>query len=200
MNIQDKLYNEYKENLLKYNVKFPSKKSKMYYALIYLYSNIGKSCHIDDIRKFCVEKGIKLSGSDSIQIRHLGNQYGFNIIKSNEINPITKIKNKRSCYTLLDLKNKFPSFLNERRKITTNNGEWEILKQEYENKCATCGNEENKFCRYNKYLICILHKAHMDPRKELLISNLIPQCQECNQQYKNKFIFNKFGRIIKQIN
>ena len=36
----------------------------------------------------------------------------------------------------------------------------------------------------------------MDPRKSLATDNVIPQCAICNQQYKNKAIFNKRGYVI----
>ena len=36
----------------------------------------------------------------------------------------------------------------------------------------------------------------MDPRKELSMENVIPQCEICNQQYKNKAIFNEKGYVI----
>lgn len=36
----------------------------------------------------------------------------------------------------------------------------------------------------------------MDPRKQLTIDNVIPQCTICNQQYKNKAIFNKRGFVV----
>lgn len=36
----------------------------------------------------------------------------------------------------------------------------------------------------------------MNPNKRLEISNTIPQCQICNQQYKDYFVFNERGRVI----
>ena len=36
----------------------------------------------------------------------------------------------------------------------------------------------------------------MDPRKSITLDNVIPQCQYCNQQYKNKAIFNKRGIVV----
>jgi hypothetical protein len=36
----------------------------------------------------------------------------------------------------------------------------------------------------------------MDPRKKLDLDNTIPQCQYCNQTYKDYFRFNEYGRVI----
>ena len=41
-----------------------------------------------------------------------------------------------------------------------------------------------------------LEKGHMNPKLPLTLGNTIPHCSECNSQYKDKFIFNKLGRII----
>jgi hypothetical protein len=50
--------------------------------------------------------------------------------------------------------------------------------------------------RYNINQITILQQGHMDPTKSLTLDNTIPQCSYCNQQYKNKAIFNKRGIVI----
>ena len=36
----------------------------------------------------------------------------------------------------------------------------------------------------------------MDPRAPLTLDNTIPQCQYCNQTYKDYFVFNEYGRVI----
>lgn len=191
-------YNKY---LKKLGVKLLGQNSKLYMALKYLYINRKKDVSIDDLRIFCINnKIIFKNSSDSLQVRHLGLQYGFNILKCEEINSFTNTKIKKGFYCLINLKNCHPSFIKDKRKIEINNLEWNIIKKEYEYKCATCGNEENKTCRYNKNTYCILQQGHINPTKKLTLDNIIPQCQYCNQQYKNKFIFNKRGMIIKQIN
>ena len=40
-----------------------------------------------------------------------------------------------------------------------------------------------------------LQKGHKNPSKPLNIANIIPQCDYCNQTYKNDFIFGDDGRI-----
>ena len=36
----------------------------------------------------------------------------------------------------------------------------------------------------------------MNPCKPLVDGNIIPQCQICNEPYKNRWIFDKTGRVI----
>jgi hypothetical protein len=50
--------------------------------------------------------------------------------------------------------------------------------------------------RWDRYNTTVLQKGHMDPRKPLALGNVIPQCKYCNQQYKNKAVFNERGAII----
>jgi hypothetical protein len=40
----------------------------------------------------------------------------------------------------------------------------------------------------------------MDPNKPLVAGNIIPQCQICNRAYKNYWVFDKKGRVIKLAN
>lgn len=188
-------YNKY---LKTYGCKLPSENSIMGKILEYLYINIQNEKNINDIRNYVISKLNNkeklLSSCESLQIRHLGMQYGFNLLKSNEIFQDKKIN--KSNYCLINLKNVYKNFFREKRKIVIDDQNWQELKKEYNFKCATCGNEENKQLRYNSYQITILQKGHMDPRKSLTLDNTIPQCQYCNQQYKNKAIFNKRGVVI----
>ncbi len=186
-------YNKYLKNK---GCKLPSKSSVLGKALEYLYINIKKENNINDIRKY-VTKSLKKdlnNSNDSLQVRHLGLQFGFNILKSMD-NRIYKIK--KSNYLLFNLTRVYENFYKDKRKQENINKEnWYELKKEYEFKCVTCGNEENKPMKYNKNKKTILQKGHMDPRKSLTIDNIIPQCGYCNQNYKNKAIFNKRGIII----
>ena len=188
-------YNKY---LLDYGCKLPSKKSLLGKVLEYLYINIKKEKNIDDIRNYVINKlnnREKIFHScDSLQIRHLGLQYGFNLLKSNDIFNDKKIN--KSSYCLVNLNRVYKNFIKEKRKEELDNENWYNLKKEYNFCCATCGNEENKPLRYNINQLTILQKGHMDPRKSITLDNVIPQCQYCNQQYKNKAIFNKRGIVV----
>ena len=65
----------------------------------------------------------------------------------------------------------------------------------YDNRCATCGIEEGKKDPRNEELV-VLQQGHMNPREKLTLDNVIPQCQYCNQTYKDYFLFNENGRVI----
>ena len=69
------------------------------------------------------------------------------------------------------------------------------LKLAYGCKCATCGIEEGKKDFRNEEIV-VLQQGHMNPRKPLTLDNTIPQCQYCNQTYKDYFTFNEHGRVV----
>lgn len=184
-------YGKYLEKL---NVKKITQNSAFYYALQYLYQNIKKECNIDDIRKYVVSKGMILSGGDSLQIRHLGMQKGYNILKGGDV--IKNMKIKKSNFMLCNLVNCFNGYTSEKRSEKIDDANWKNLLEEYDNKCVNCGSVNNEPLRWNGNKITVLQQGHMDPTKSLTLDNTIPQCSICNQQYKNKVIFNKRGYVI----
>ncbi|MDP2939480.1 MAG: hypothetical protein Q8O13_05340 [Candidatus Omnitrophota bacterium] len=40
----------------------------------------------------------------------------------------------------------------------------------------------------------------MDPNKPLVAGNIIPQCQKCNRDDRNRWIYDDKGRVIKLAN
>jgi hypothetical protein len=69
-------------------------------ALCCLYINIGKPIRIDVIHKYLEEAGFTLlNGSDSVQVRHLAKQCGFNIYKGGEVYKGAKIPRKEKGRT-----------------------------------------------------------------------------------------------------
>ena len=155
-------------------------------ALLYLYINMGNYIHIDKIKKFVEDKGFTLTGTDPLQVRHLSTQKGFHIDKEGKYK-----------HGLITMEQPCPSFIKEKRVIRLTSEIWNNLLKEYDYQCVNCGSQENKPMRWKKTEITKLQKGHMDPRKELTEANCIPQCSFCNQQYKNKAIFNKRGQVIK---
>jgi len=193
----DTIHAEYLLHLASKGVKPLGEDSSFGQALCCLYENIGKPVHIDTIRKYVTEKGITLpGGGDSLQVRHLALQYGYNMLKGGDVHPISGEKIPKSNYLLLDLKNPCPAFMPKRRNVEMTSDQWTSLKAQYSNKCVNCGSEEGKPLRWNPHKITVLQKGHMDPRKELTSVNMIPQCEICNQQYKNKAVFNERGFVI----
>jgi hypothetical protein len=188
---------EYNQHLKEKGVKRLGEKSGFGQALCCLYENIGKPVSIDEIRKYVVEHGIVLpGGGDSLQIRHLALQYGYNMLKGEEMNTVTGIKVPTSNFLLINLTDKHPSFIPKRRNVVMTDHDWETLKEEYGNMCVNCGSKEGEPLRWNKNNKTVLQQGHMDPRLELTLANTIPQCTTCNQQYKNKAVFNNRGFVI----
>jgi hypothetical protein len=118
--------------------------------------------------------------------RHLGTQFGYDIVNA---------RGNINGYCLKSL-NVRPGFLPNRRDVDMTSEEWVNLKKDYSYRCATCGDIEGEPTRYDGNKISKLEMGHMNPSKSLTLSNTIPQCSECNSQYKDKYIFNKLGRII----
>ena len=184
-------YNKYLKNQ---GCKLPSPQSKIAKALEYLYIHIKKEVNILDIKMYFKQ----YIDSDSLQVRHLGLQYGFNILKGGEMINLShfKLSIKKSNYSLINLKDIYPSFCSNKRKLILDKFSWRGIKRTYDHRCVNCGSEEDHLMRWNKNKITVLQYGHMDPRKPLTIDNIIPQCSICNQQYKNKAIFNKRGFVI----
>ena len=177
----DNMYNKYLKN---YGIKIP-KKGKMRSALEYLVININKAVDIRDIQSYVISCGYSLKGGDPIQVRHLSTQNGFYIIKED---------NK---FKLISLIIPHPSFIKDKRNIKITNDSWLKILKEYDYMCVNCGSEEFKELRWKKTEKTKLQKGHMDPRKSLTEDNCVPQCQFCNQRYKDKAVFDKRGQVIK---
>ncbi|CAG8794464.1 9468_t:CDS:2, partial [Cetraspora pellucida] len=75
----------------------------------------------------------------------------------------------------------------------------EELKIVYDNRCVNCGALENHHHPRFRDTIVVLQKGHIDPNKPEVLENIIPQCQICNQTYKDNFVYDENG-YIKAIN
>ena len=188
----------YNKFLKEKGCKLPFLNSSFGKALEFLYINIKKEQNIDNIRDYVKKNtNCKLSGtSDSLQIRHLGLQYGYNILKGDDMCLYNNKNISKSCYCLLNLNKTYPNFYREKRTEKVSIISWIGIKRSYENKCVNCGSIENQPMRWNSNKKTVLQYGHKDPRKHLTMNNVIPQCSICNQQYKNKAIFNDHGFII----
>ena len=186
----------YEKNLKDKGVKAVTETSGLGQALCCLFENLGKPVDIKTIRDYVETKGIKLKGADSLQVRHLALQCGYNMLKGGEINPITSEKIPKSCFLLMDLDSPYHAFKPKRRKMEMTEGDWVSMMAKYDNMCVNCGSKEGELMRWNKHKITVLQKGHMDPRRSLTEDNVIPQCAMCNQQYKNKAVFNDRGFVV----
>lgn len=197
LNEIDSLYQKYVEYynkyLKQYGVKFikynGDKISQSLFAILFLLKYYNEI-----VTKKELTEGWNSLGkpSNDFQItRHLGMQYGYFIEKSG-----SKIF---GWYRLLTLEKPHPSFIPTRRNQTFTEAEWETLKKENECRCLTCGAIEGDYHYKDRTLVVRLEKGHCDPRKELSLDNVFPQCNYCNQIYRNKFVFDKRGNVDYQI-
>ena len=122
---------------------------------------------------------------------------GFFVLsgRRGDVNPYTNKKVKNDHYILITLKEAYPSFKITRRQDTIS--DWSQIKALYDNRCATCGAKEGEPHYLHKASLVSLEKGHCNPNKELSSDNVIPQCQECNKSYQDKFIFSKDGKVSK---
>ena len=195
------LLKEYHEKYLeKHGVKLPTLKQRDRYtksALVLVYLAIGypetKVIHKVELTEF-----IRLyypQTPDVQDARHLAAQKGWFIASGGRDNRDVALE--RGEYKLITLKKPYPNFHGHRIEQTA---DWEELKKRYRYKCATCGSIEGKPNIHWPNTITRLQKGHMDPNKELVSGNIIPQCEKCNRADRNYWVYDERGRVIKLAN
>lgn len=187
-------YNKY---LKKEGVKLPRKYSLKSYWLVALYYYFQKPVSSSDIYEWMIKM---INDSREIakdqQIRHLRMQDGFDVrIKgmSYQINH-QSFKIKPGEYLLYSITEPSKDFGRWKRFYNLKAHNFAEIKQNYDFRCATCWHKENEIHPKTNKMIR-LQKGHKNPSKPLNIANIIPQCDYCNQTYKNDFIFGDDGRI-----
>lgn len=131
--------------------------------------------------------------TDVQQARHLAKQKGYYIISGTRGDIGQKIK--AGYYQLITLEKPYPSYKPNRRS-GIESANFEELKKEYDYKCATCGSVEGKAHNIRKNEITKLRAGHMNPALPLEFGNIIPQCQVCNRPDRDRWIYDKTGRVI----
>jgi predicted restriction endonuclease len=185
-----------------YGVKLPKlvnkkgKYTKEALVLVYLARNYPETEVVskEDLTKFI--RRFYSGTPDVQQARHLAAQKGWFIASGTRGNAQNSLKYGE--YRLISLEEPYPGF--KKRRIEINEHEWESLKDQYDYRCATCGSKEGEYHFHWKNTRVKLQKAHMDPNKPLVAGNIIPQCQICNRAYKDYWVFDKKGRVIKLAN
>jgi hypothetical protein len=130
--------------------------------------------------------------NDVQQARHLSMQKGWNILSSTRGDLGADFP--KSSYKLIDLQNPYSAFAHDRRNGF--HGDFEKLKKIYGYHCATCGSIEGKEHLFRKGVIVKLQEGHIDPSRPLQIENIFPQCQVCNRADRNRWVYDKTGRVI----
>lgn len=128
--------------------------------------------------------------SDVQQARHLSMQKGWYIISGTRGDENVS----KGSYKLKTLTEPYPAFAPKRREGFL--GNFESIKKKYNYRCATCGSKEGAEHFFRKGIIVKLQEGHMNPANPLSEGNIIPQCQICNRPDRNKWIFDKTGRVI----
>lgn len=191
-----KYYEEYLKDCGVKSIKLKDSKgnyTKDTLVLVYLARNypntkaISKTELTDFVRKFYPDV------SDVQQARHLSKQGGYNIISGTRGDIGQKIP--AGHYQLINLEKPYPSF-NPDRRSGIESTDFQELKKEYNYKCATCGSVEGEPHNFRKNEKTILQEGHMNPANPLEFGNIIPQCQVCNRPDRDRWIYDKTGRVI----
>ena len=166
----------------KWEVKFPRKGTKRSIVLVHLIKNIYKGVTKEELTE--VVRKIFPDTNDVQDGRHLKNS-GWNVINERKF--------KKTTYTLVSLDEPHPIFL-KNRKVESKDLDWNGLKKEYDYMCATCGCKEGEIHRYY-FKKVKLQKGHKNPSLPLNRDNVIPQCQFCNRQDRDKWVYDNNGRV-----
>lgn len=161
-------------------------------ALAYGYPNtkIVSKAELTEFMKFYYPDVV-----DVQQGRHLGMQKGWKIAAGQRGDELSKKFNvPAGSYKLIDLEGTHPAFIKERREGFK--GDWDDLKAQYDNRCACCGSKEGAKHWFRKGVVVQLQRGHMDPNLPLQEGNIIPQCQICNRADRNRWVYDKTGRVI----
>lgn len=163
--------------------------------LIFLKKYMRCLVHKDMVSKF-VRSVMPNAGLDQ-QVRHLSTQDGWFVLNKGSDIPDTNEKVESGYHMLYSISLASPSALANqlKRKGRLAATTFEQLKMAYDYCCATCGKKEGTI-DVRIHEVIKLQQGHMDPRKSLTLDNTIPQCQYCNQTYKDYFRFNEFGRVV----
>jgi hypothetical protein len=177
------LRSDWEKYLKPYGVKFNFKESSNKHKVLnFLYENITVWFHKSEIAE-----NIGYKGPDLQEPRHLGKQSGWYVEQDGKGN-----------YRLVTIKEPHPSFAAKKRLNELNTSDFAVMKSAYDYRCATCGEKEGKRHRFEHGKV-VLEKGHMDPRKDMSPENIIPQCNYCNKFYGDRFVFDRFGRTIKEL-
>ena len=174
---------------------FVSKLDAKELQLMFLYKHMNCLVHKDIVSEF-VRKYIPDAAFDQ-QVRHLGSQYLWYVLNKGAKIPNADIKVPSGYNYLFSIEVANPIAISSALKRMGRLGarNFTEIKLAYGNRCATCGIEEGKKDIRNEEIV-VLQQGHMNPRKSLTLENTIPQCQYCNQTYKDYFVFNEYGRVI----
>lgn len=184
------------EYLIAYSLKIPEINSNKFLQLVCLRMYKNKLVSKEVISQFV--RFFNKNASVDQQSRHLGSQDFFYVLNAKEKIPNIDMIVPVGYHILITLETPHPKYIHASHKRAGRYAarNFDELKRSYNNRCATCGSLENKPHFYDASKKTLLQQGHIDPLKALTIKNTIPQCQLCNQTYKDSFVFNEQGRVV----
>ena len=172
--------------------RFPTLPSRQALSLIMLHSFPGKLLHKDHIAR--VGSRYLNEPQTDWQVRHLSTQEGFHIIGRGELVPDINLSCPSGCHMLVTLKGLSPKDVATKRTDLLNEDDWDKLKTSMDNRCWHCGSKEGNEC-YRDGVVTILQRGHINPNLPLDVGNMLPLCDYCNRQYRDKFVLLPNGAI-----
>ena len=180
----DKAVDIYTNHLISDEVKLPNWGTAKGYWLAVLIHCSPKFIHKNDMSEI-VRKRIPKAAPDQ-QVRHLSRD-GWSLEGDG-----------KGAHRIVDARCVHRGYVVElvRSQKILKARDFDDIKAAYDNKCVSCGaieGQENP--RYQGDGKVELQQGHKDPELPIEASNIIPQCQFCNQTYKRDFTFDDKGRV-----
>jgi hypothetical protein len=160
-------------------------------ALAAFLSHPFQFIHKDVLSKFI--RDVTGNSQGDYQARHLAAQDGWNILNKNETY-LGSFRTKSGYHMMIDFTGPKKGYVPGRREDMLTS--FEDIKEYYGNRCATCGAKEGEMAPRNPSKKTTLQKGHLNPNLPLTDNNTIPQCEECNQLYKNDYVFDENGIAV----
>jgi len=185
----EEIKRDWERHLKQHGVKLPRKGTARWYQLTILKRHQGQAVSKTDISEW-IAKETGQQATDQ-QVRHLKTQNGWYVLNRGDEHEGVKVPDKH--HVLITTKQPYPKS-NLARRTAVKSGDWEIIKQTYSHRCASCGAKEGDPSPYDPRREVKLQQGHMDPDKGLKPGNIIPQCAWCNQTARGDFVFDAQGR------
>lgn len=168
-------------------------------SIIFFYRFLGKIKNKKELVSFLRQHRCCTDGHP--HPRHFGIQYGFHFLVKDSYHPRYKRHLKAGEYCLYSITKCHPNLqkLSQSHRTTTVTlKSFQVLKEAYFKRCAVCGSEEGMPSFKNRAIITRLERGHCNPRAPLNIQNCIPICTYCNHVYRDTYVFNKRGIIVRR--
>ena len=168
-------------------------------SFVFFYMNLKKIVMKSELLSFLRRHGCC---KDTMpQPRHFGMQNGMYFLVHGSYHPMKRRVLLPGEYCLYSISKPHPGFegcnATERRR-TLSERDFDRMKKRHGERCRVCGSPEGCKNFKNSTLVTKLEMGHCDPAKPLMTkNNCIPMCQYCNRVYRDKWVFNQRGIIVR---